>query len=62
MADFFAMHGYAAYIWPAYAVFFIVLIADALTPLLQSRRALREVRSQLARKAARSAPVEDNTP
>lgn len=62
MTDFFAMHGYAAYIWPAYAVFFVVLMADALTPLLQRRRALREVRSRLARQAARNMPVQDNTP
>ncbi len=29
---FFAMGGYAIYVWPAYALFFIVLIADTVAP------------------------------
>ncbi|MBS0569704.1 MAG: heme exporter protein CcmD [Proteobacteria bacterium] len=53
MADFFAMHGYAAYVWPAYAVFAIVLIADALTPLFARRRVLREIDSRQRRAASR---------
>ena len=31
-SDFFAMGGYAAYVWPAYAVFLAVLLADTLAP------------------------------
>jgi heme exporter protein D len=55
MADFFAMGGYGGYVWSAYAVFAIVLLADALTPLWTRRRILRELGARLRREAARSA-------
>ena len=51
--DFFRMGGYGVYVWTAYAVFFLVLLADALAPLRQRRRALRELQGRLARQAAR---------
>ncbi|WP_449428951.1 heme exporter protein CcmD [Rhodanobacter umsongensis] len=50
---FFTMGGYAAYVWPAYAVFFIVLIADTLAPGMRRRRVLRELRARLARQSMR---------
>lgn len=50
---FFAMGGYAMYVWPAYIVFFIVLIADYINPWLRRRRNLRELRGRIARQAAR---------
>ncbi|MFA6231929.1 MAG: heme exporter protein CcmD [Rhodanobacter sp.] len=53
--SFFAMGGYASYVWPAYAVFFIVLIADSIAPRLRRRRELRELRARLARQSARAA-------
>jgi heme exporter protein D len=53
MSQFLAMGGYAAYVWPAYAVFFLVLLADFISPLLRRRRNLRELRARLARQAAR---------
>ncbi len=53
MADFFAMHGYASYVWAAYAVFFVVLLVDALAPLLRRRRTLAELRGRVQREAAR---------
>ena len=53
MSQFFAMGGYAAYVWPAYALFFVVLIADFVSPLLRRRRNLRELRARLARQTAR---------
>lgn len=52
--EFLTMGGYAAYVWPAYAVFFIVLIADNLAPRLRRRRLLRDLRARLARHAARA--------
>ena len=52
-ATFFRMGGYAAYVWPAYAVFFAVLVADSVAPRLRRRRILRELRGRLARQAAR---------
>jgi len=53
MSSFFAMGGYAMYVWPAYAVFFFVLVADYINPWVRRRRHLRELRARLARQAAR---------
>jgi heme exporter protein D len=53
MDDFLAMGGYAWYVWPAYAVFFIVLLADYMAPGVQRRRILRELRGRIARQRAR---------
>jgi len=54
LSHFFGMGGYAAFVWPAYAVFFIVLIADSLAPRLRRRRLLRELRGRMARQVARA--------
>ena len=54
MADFLAMGGYGIYVWTAYGVFFAVLLADAIGPVLQRRRALRELRGQLKRQARKN--------
>ena len=53
LQTFFAMGGYAVYVWPAYAVFFVVLIVDTIAPRLRRRRVLRELRARLARQDAR---------
>ena len=53
MADFFAMGGYGAYLWPSYAVFLIVLAIDAIAPRLRRRRVLAEIRGKLKRRATR---------
>jgi heme exporter protein D len=53
MSAFLAMGGYAFYVWSAYAVFFIVLIADFLAPVFRRRRNLRELRARMARQGAR---------
>ena len=54
MSDFWAMGGYGAYVWSAYAVFVIVLLADALMPLWQRRNTLRTLAARLRREAARN--------
>ena len=51
--SFIAMGGYATYVWRAYAVFFMVLIADYVSPVLRLRRDLRELRSRMTRQSAR---------
>ena len=53
MSEFLGMGGYAAYVWSAYAVFLIVLLFDAIGPLRQRRRTLRELGARLRRDAAR---------
>lgn len=55
LESFFAMGGYAAYVWPAYAVFFVVLLVDYLAPVWRRRRLLRELQARLARQKAREA-------
>jgi heme exporter protein D len=54
MADFLSMHGYAAYVWTAYAVFAMTLLADALAPALARKRALRELRARMQREARKT--------
>jgi heme exporter protein D len=53
MTEFLAMHGYGMYVWPAYAIFAIVLIADAIAPAFARRRVLRELAGRLRRAASR---------
>lgn len=55
MTQWLAMGGYGAYVWPAYAVFFIVLAWDWFAPALKRRRLTRALRSKLARGHARDA-------
>lgn len=52
---FWHMGGYAFYVWTAYAVFFVVLAADYLAPVLRRRRTLRALRARIRRQQARDA-------
>lgn len=52
LADFFAMGGYAFYVWTAYGVCFIVLLANLLLPIIRRKQFLR----QLALKQKRHNP------
>ena len=49
------MGGYAIYVWPAFAVFFIVLAWDWFAPALRRRRLTRELRGRLSRERSRNA-------
>lgn len=53
LQSFFAMGGYAIYVWPAYGVFLIVLLIDWLAPQFRRRRLLRQLHSRMARQEAR---------
>lgn len=53
MREWVAMGGYAMYVWPAYAVFFIVFAWDWFAPLFRRRQLLKELRGRLARERAR---------
>ena len=53
MNSFLAMGGYAAAVWPAYAVFIGLLAADFLAPVVRRRRQLREWRARLLRRQTR---------
>jgi len=54
MTEFFAMGGYALYVWPAYAVFFAVLAWDWFAPAMRRRRLTRELRGRIARERVRN--------
>lgn len=49
MNEFLSMGGYGAYVWPAYAAFFLILGVEALLPLLKRRRVLTELRGKWKR-------------
>lgn len=49
MSEFLAMGGYAWYVWPAFAVFFIVLLVDFFAPVVRRSRILREVNARMQR-------------
>ncbi|AEO41977.1 heme exporter protein CcmD [Xanthomonas perforans] len=55
MSAFLAMGGYGQYVWTAYAVFVLVLLADLAAPWLRRRRLPRELRGQLQRQVPRRA-------
>ena len=44
MANFFAMGGYAVFVWPAYAVTFVVLVAAIVVSLQSHAQARKSVR------------------
>jgi heme exporter protein D len=54
LGQFLAMGGYAAFVWPAYAVTFIVLIGNVIAASRSHRRAMQEARRRS--RTAQSAP------
>jgi heme exporter protein D len=46
--EFLTMGGYAAYVWPAYAVAVVVVVANAIAPSLRLRRLKAEIRAHRA--------------
>lgn len=55
MREFLAMGGYAAFLWPAYLLTVIALIAN----VVSARRALRDARSEAARRFRNEAAERD---
>jgi heme exporter protein D len=53
MMHWLAMGGYAAYVWPAYAVFVAVLAWDWITPAIRRRKLMRQLRGRIARERVR---------
>jgi len=54
MTDLLGMGGYGAYVWASYLLFFAVLVADALAPVLRRRRTVAELAARAKREAARN--------
>lgn len=44
--EFLTMGGYAAYVWPAYTVAALVMLANAIQPSLRLKRKLSELKRQ----------------
>ena len=57
MKEFFAMGGYAFYVWMSYGIALVVLIANLVSPLMQRRRLLADI----ARKRRRDKRAESQT-
>ena len=55
------MGGYAVYVWPAFAVFFIVLAWDWFAPGMRRRHITRELRGRIARERTRNTRAEAST-
>jgi heme exporter protein D len=53
MAEFFAMGGYAAFLWPAYLVTFLAIVVN----IVSARRALQRAREQAKRRLAVASEV-----
>ncbi|MDV0438227.1 heme exporter protein CcmD [Xanthomonas sacchari] len=58
MSGFWAMGGYAVYVWSAYALALVVLLLDSVLPRRRQRRLLADIRAQVTRERARR--VRDN--
>ncbi len=43
LQNFFAMGGYAFYVWTAYAICFIVLAVNLMLPIVRRKKLLREL-------------------
>lgn len=48
MAEFFAMGGYGAFVWSAYAIAALVLVVNVVVPRSRERRLLRELAARAA--------------
>ncbi len=55
MSGFWAMGGYAVYVWSAYALALLVLLLDSALPRRRQRRLLADIRAQVTREQARRA-------
>ena len=49
MREFFAMGGYAAFVWPSYALAFIILVANIVGPMQQRKKIVNDIARKLRR-------------
>jgi heme exporter protein D len=49
MSEFFAMGGYAVYVWPSFLLAAIVLVANIVAPMQQRKRVLTDIARKLRR-------------
>jgi heme exporter protein D len=49
MSEFFALGGYAVYVWPSFLLALIVLVANVIAPMQQRKRVLKDIARKLRR-------------
>jgi heme exporter protein D len=49
MREFFAMGGYAAYVWPSYALALIILIGNIIAPMQQRKKIVSDIARKIRR-------------
>jgi heme exporter protein D len=49
MSEFFAMGGYAVYVWPSFLLALIILVANIVAPMQQRKRVLKDIARKLRR-------------
>jgi len=54
MSDFLNMGGYAAYVWSAYGISFVVLILNIILPIYREKELIKSIQKRLQREAQRS--------
>lgn len=59
MQEFFHMGGHGVYIWPAYAITMVVLLANVIVSNIQLKNRIRKV-GQLRRSVNKRNPEKDN--
>ncbi|MCU7916937.1 MAG: heme exporter protein CcmD [Candidatus Thiodiazotropha sp. (ex Dulcina madagascariensis)] len=55
MSEFFAMGGYAVYVWPSFLLALIVLVVNIVAPMRQRKRVLTDIARKIRR--ARKEPT-----
>jgi len=50
MNEFFNMGGYAVFVWSSFGISFIVLLLNAVLPVLRRKQLIRDVRGHIKRK------------
>ncbi len=60
MKEFFAMGGYAFYVWMSYGIALVVLVANLIAPLSQRRRLLGDIARRRRRERRAEAQAGSN--
>ena len=59
MKEFFAMGGYAFYVWMSYGIALVVLVANLVSPVMQRRKMLADI-ARRQRREKRTAAHDSN--
>ena len=49
MSEFFAMGGYAAFVWPSYVLALIILIGNIIAPMQQRKKIMSDIARKIRR-------------